>query len=231
MAFLTGLLDDADTRPCGMCDVCAGPRFDVPLHPADVERAAQFLRSQTLEIEPRKRWPVGLSGVRGAIPVTDQLEPGQALCRWGDGGWAVEVRHGKQTAGRFSDDLVEGLAAMVRRWDPQPPPNWITYVPSRRHVELVPDLARRLATQLRLPLLEAVNLVGTPAPQKTMQNSAQQVRNLIEAFRVADDVPTSPVLLVDDIVDSRWTLTIVGRSLRQAGSGPVFPVALASAAG
>ena len=64
-----------------------------------------------------------------------------------------------------------------------------------------------------------------------MQNSAQQVSNVVAAFHVVDGVPNGPVLLVDDIVDSRWTLTVVGRLLRLAGSGPVFPVALASATG
>ncbi|HYH45640.1 MAG TPA: phosphoribosyltransferase, partial [Thermoanaerobaculia bacterium] len=37
-----------------------------------------------------------------------------------------------------------------------------------------------------------------------------------------------PVLLVDDVVDSRWTMTIAAALLRQAGSGPVWPVALAT---
>ena len=107
----------------------------------------------------------------------------------------------------------------------------MTCVPSRRHEHLVPDLTRRLARELDLPFLEVVTLIGSPAPQQTMHNSAQQVRNVVAAFRVVDEVPPGPVLLVDDLVDSRWTLTAVGRLLRLAGSGPVFPVALASATG
>ena len=120
---------------------------------------------------------------------------------------------------------------MVRTWEPQPAPTWVTCVPSRRSEHLVPDLARRVAGELGLPFLEVLAPIGSPAPQKTMQNSAQQVRNVVAAFHVVDEVPSGPVLLVDDLVDSRWTLTVVGRLLRLAGSGPVFPVALASAAG
>jgi ATP-dependent DNA helicase RecQ len=37
------------------------------------------------------------------------------------------------------------------------------------------------------------------------------------------------VLLVDDLVDSRWSLTVAGRLLRLAGSGPVLPLALGQA--
>jgi len=61
-----------------------------------------------------------------------------------------------------------------------------------------------------------------------MQNSAQQARNLAGAFAV-DPWPRviEPVLLVDDMVDSRWTFTLIAALLRAAGSGPVFPVALA----
>lgn len=36
--------------------------------------------------------------------------------------------------------------------------------------------------------------------------------------------------LVDDVVDSGWTMTVLAALLQQAGSGPVFPLALASTA-
>lgn len=44
-------------------------------------------------------------------------------------------------------------------------------------------------------------------------------------------VPGGPVLLVDDMVDSRWTLTIAAWLLLNNGSGPVWPLALAQAGG
>jgi ATP-dependent DNA helicase RecQ len=62
-----------------------------------------------------------------------------------------------------------------------------------------------------------------------MQNSAQQLRNVWEAFEVRGEVPAEPALLVDDIGDSRWTLTVIGRALRLGGSGPVLPFVLAQA--
>jgi ATP-dependent DNA helicase RecQ len=40
---------------------------------------------------------------------------------------------------------------------------------------------------------------------------------------------TGPVLLVDDLVDSGWTMTLAGRALRRAGAGAVMPLALAVA--
>ena len=39
--------------------------------------------------------------------------------------------------------------------------------------------------------------------------------------------PGGPVLLVDDLVDSRWTIAVLAMQLAEAGSGPVYPFALA----
>lgn len=117
------------------------------------------------------------------------------------------------------------------RWEPEPPPTWATAVPSLNHTELVPDFAERLAQRLGLPYRQALTKTRETAPQKSMQNSAQQVANIYDAF-VADPeqiVADEPVLLVDDIVDSRWSLTVCGVKLRRAGAGPVFPVTLAAA--
>ena len=65
-----------------------------------------------------------------------------------------------------------------------------------------------------------------------MRNSAHQAANVDGAFRVREGialaVESGPVLLIDDVVDSRWTMTEIGRVLRRAGFAAVIPVALAS---
>jgi len=38
-----------------------------------------------------------------------------------------------------------------------------------------------------------------------------------------------PVLLVDDIIDSGWTLTMAGYLLKKQGCGQVYPFTLAQA--
>src|SRR5690606_12873563 len=144
------------------------------------------------------------------IPQARQLEEGRALCRWGDGGWGDLVKLGKQVDGRFDDRLVDGLAELVGSWGPEPVPDWITWVPSLNHPELVPELAKRLAAVLGLEAIDAVHKIRATEPQKTMENSAQQLANIEGAFEVIDQPPRTPCLLVDDIVDSRWTLTYVG---------------------
>lgn len=102
-------------------------------------------------------------------------------------------------------------------------------MPSSSTPELVPDFARRLAGALGLGVHDVLRRTRPDRPQKEMENSAQQLRNIYGAFQVVTSLPDGPVLLVDDIVDSRWTLTVVGAALRQAGSGEVHPLALARA--
>lgn len=201
---------------------------------ATVREAVAFLRRTCLPIEPRKKWPHGglpRYGLRGNIATSHRAERGLALCVWRDSGWGDEVYRGKYEVGRFSDDLVVALASMVRDNELRPAPEWVTCLPSLRHPELVPGLARRLAQEVGLPFREVLTKADGRPLQKTMQNSTQQARNLDGALLVSGKVPSQPVLLVDDMVDSRWTLTVAAWLLRSSGSGAVYPVALAVTSG
>ena len=64
-----------------------------------------------------------------------------------------------------------------------------------------------------------------------MQNPTMQADNVLNTLVIRGVVPHSPVLLVDDILDSRWTLTMAGYLLRSQGSGIVYPFTLAQATG
>ena len=119
---------------------------------------------------------------------------------------------------------------MIREWDPQPAPRWVTCVPSLRHPDLVPDFARRLAAALDLPFHPVLIKTDARPEQKTMANSVQQARNIDGSLALTSrSVSDGPVLLVDDMVDSRWTLTVSAWLLRKAGSGEVWPMALSFA--
>jgi ATP-dependent DNA helicase RecQ len=202
--------------------------------PALVDEARGFLRRADLPIEPRVQWPAGglrQYGTRGKIKEEHQAQPGKALCVWGDGGWGALVRHGKYAAGRFDDQLVMVCVLLVRRWNPQPPPAWVTCIPSLRHPLLVPDFAQRLAHALELPFHPVLVKTTERPEQKSMSNSAQQARNVDGSLTLAGSLPAGAVLLVDDMVDSRWTLTVAAWLLRSNGSGEVWPLALALAGG
>jgi ATP-dependent DNA helicase RecQ len=165
--------------------------------------------------------------VKGSIPDHYVAQPGKALARWGDSGWGKLVKQGKQTDKRFDDALVNACLTMIREWNPNPVPTWVTCIPSRRHPALVKDFAQRLANGLSLPFVEALEKTDERPEQKNMANSAQQARNVDGALKITSKPLPGAVLLVDDMVDSRWTLTVASYLLRTAGSGPVWPLALA----
>jgi ATP-dependent DNA helicase RecQ len=231
MQFLSDELNDPAAHPCGKCSNCQHAVLDVAFPSLSAEEATWFLTVLDLPIPPRKQWLSGHSfeGQCGKISPCFQNQPGRTLCQWGDPGFGELVRNGKHQLGRFSDRLLAAAVALIReRWIPQPAPAWVTCVPSRRHGALVPDFARRLAGELRLPFVDCIHKVKETEPQKTRRNSLMQMCNLERAFDLNQaTVQIGPVLLVDDLVDSRWTFTVLGFNLRQAGSGPVFPFALA----
>lgn len=195
-----------------------------------VDAAMAFLRRTSLPIEPRKKWPDGGMphyGVKGLIAPAHQAESGKALCVWGDAGWGNLVRRGKYHDGRFDDALVDACVKMLHDWHPQPAPTWVTCVPSLRHPELVPQFAQRLASALGLPFHPVLAKTDDRPEQKTMENSTQQARNIDGSLALSGPpLPHGAVLLVDDMVDSRWTLTVAAWLLRQNGAGVVWPMAL-----
>jgi ATP-dependent DNA helicase RecQ len=212
----------------------AVPAISAEVDSGLIREAESFLRRTWLPLEPRKQWANGglpRMGVRGNIARVHRAEAGKVLCFWGGAGWGAEVRRGKYHDGRFSDDLVNACVAMVREWMPEPAPEWVTCVPSLRHPGLVPDFARRLAAALGLPIVESLQKAEARPEQKTMANSIQQARNVDGSLEIRDGtVQDGAVLLVDDMVDSKWTLTVAAFLLRTNGSGPVHPLALASTA-
>ncbi|MBL9118061.1 MAG: RecQ family ATP-dependent DNA helicase [Verrucomicrobiaceae bacterium] len=229
MEFLVRALDGEASEHQPPCVVPLAETFDEGI----AREALTYLRRTSLELKPRLQWPGGglpHMNVSGNIAEAFRAQPGRILCIWNDAGWGSLVKQGKSRDGHFADQLVEACAAMVRSWAPQPAPAWVTCIPSRRHPNLVPDFARRLATALNLPFHAVLEKTDDRPAQKQMANSSQQARNVDGALAARGQVPTGPVLLVDDMVDSKWTLTVAAYLLTSNGSGPVYPLALASTA-
>ncbi|HBO0620169.1 TPA: ATP-dependent DNA helicase RecQ, partial [Pseudomonas aeruginosa] len=196
MGFLIGALDgdpSAVTEP-------ALPPLPISVDAELVKAAVAFLRRTSLPIEPRKKWPDGgmpQYSIKGFIAPEHQAESGKALCVWGDAGWGGLVRQGKYHDGHFSDDLVAACVKMIKEWDPQPAPTWLTSVPSLRHPDLVPNFAQRLAAALGLPFHMVISKTDARPEQKTMANSTQQARNIDGSLALnGQPIPPGPVLLV-----------------------------------
>jgi ATP-dependent DNA helicase RecQ len=220
MAFLRNELDDP-SEPCGRCVNCLGELLDVAAGQDLVPAADAFLGSQSILIEPRKQPPAGLKGLTLR---KQRLEPGRALARYGESGLGARIERGRLRR-RFDAGLVAESARLLGRSAPEPSPTWVTSVPNRDS-EAITEFARKLADRLGLDYIDSVVRVSDNARQDEMNNSYQQAINVLRAFAVSHTRP-GPVLLVDDLIDSNWTMSVIGNLLIQHGSGAVFPFALA----
>ena len=231
MEFLVRALDG---DPEGISPPGLPPLATEP-DPSLVRTAIAFLRRTSLPFEPRRRWPSGglrNYGLHGLIVPAFRAQPGKALCVWGDAGWSGLVSQGKYRDGHFSDELVGACRRLIEEWNPEPVPEWVACIPSRRHPDLVPDFAGRLANSLGLPFRQVLVKVEDRPEQKMMENSTQQARNVDGSLTLTKEaLPDGPLLLVDDMVDSRWTFTVAAWLLRSNGSGEVWPLALAQVGG
>jgi ATP-dependent DNA helicase RecQ len=234
MEFLRSALDDPAAAPCGRCWVCAGTADPVARDPAVVDAAVRYLRTIEVPIEPRRAWPRGLAAPKGNIGPAIRAGDGRALCRVGDAGWWPAVEAARAT-GEVADDLVDGIAAALKRWDWGARPRWVTWIPSRRHDGLLAEVAGRIGALGKLAVHQPLARTAR-APdrhQDEFANSAHKVGNVWGAFEVvraalpSPDVLAGPVLLLDDVLDTGWTMTVAAARLREAGAGAVDPFVLA----
>jgi len=206
------------------------PMLPTVANPELTKEAIAFLKRTGLPIEPRKQWPAGgmpRYGIKGRIPQDMQANTGMSLCIWGDAGWGKVVQEGRYVDKQFSDELVDACVELFYKWLPNPAPTWVTCLPSLRHPELVPDFAKRLAEALELPFYPALVKLEHCQEQKHMTNSIQQALNIDGSMNIDHEcIQSGPVLLIDDIVNSRWTSTVAAWLLRSNGSGDVWPLAL-----
>ncbi|MEU5920703.1 RecQ family ATP-dependent DNA helicase [Streptomyces sp. NPDC047141] len=253
MEFLRRQLDDEEAAPCGRCDNCAGNRFDPKVSVAALDAAKGELGRPGVEVEPRKMWPTGLAAVgvdlKGRIPPGEQSFGGRALGRLSDIGWGNRLRPllADGTAdGPVPDDVVQAVVHVLADWakgpggwasgapDAPSRPAGVVTVASHRKPRLVGSLGQRIAEIGRMPLLGTVEYAPEAEELRLSRtNSAQRVVGLQRTLTVPPELAGrladagGPVLLVDDLSDTGWTLAVAARLLRRAGAEGVFPLVLA----
>jgi ATP-dependent DNA helicase RecQ len=235
MEFLQRSLDDDTAAPCGRCDNCAGTWFPREIGQAATTQAAESLDRVGVPIEARRAWPTGADRlsvpVKGRIPADEQAGEGRALARLTDLGWGGALRE-RFAAGAadapVTPQLLDGCVRVLAGWGWEERPVAVVAMPSRSHPLLVDSLARGLADVGRLPYLGALEPIGGGPTGQPGGNSVFRLAGVWDRLGAQHlDVPAGPVLLVDDLVDSRWTMTVAARVLRQAGATQVLPFALA----
>ncbi|GAB3447764.1 RecQ family ATP-dependent DNA helicase [Phycicoccus ginsengisoli] len=238
MAFLQESLDDDSAAPCGRCDGCAGPWFPTEVPDTAVTTARGRLERAGVELEPRAQWPTGMDRlgvpVKGRIPAEESMQAGYAVARLTDLGWGQRLRELLRSPDAPVDPaLLRSCVPILRDWGWQERPVAVAAVPSRTRPQLVESFGHGLAEMGRLQWLGPLQLVDGGPVGEAGGNSAFRLANVWERLgldaqqhRAVSEL-TGPVLLVDDLASSRWTLTVAAQVLRRAGASGVLPFVLA----
>ncbi len=246
MEFLRRELDDPGATACGRCDNCTGQPWPTGVPDAGAQAARDRLARPGVSVEPRKMWPTGMKALgidaSGKIPASRTAEPGRALGRLTDVGWGATLRAllaegapDEPVTAQLTDAVVKVLAA----WDWVQRPVSVVAMPSRSRPLLVDSLGQRIADIGRLAYLGALGYATPDGPGPRRHNSAQRLASLWRSLAVPDELrdalkasaPDGPVLLVDDQIDTGWTMTVAAAQLRDAGAPAVLPLVLATTTG
>lgn len=238
MAFLQRSLDDDTAQPCGRCDVCAAPWFSDDIPDEAMLVAGRSLGAVGAVIETRAQWPTGMPrlgvDVKGKIMQDEQAAPGRALARTSDLAWGARLRTALAHDAPVSNEMVKACVQVLAQWKWATRPVAIVAMPSRSHPELVSSLAEQISRIGRLPLLGTLDLAHGGPLGEPGGNSAFRLANVWDRIVVGPDLAAAlestrgPVLLVDDRVDSRWTIAVASRALRRSGATAVLPLVLAA---
>ncbi len=239
MDYLRRELDDPAAAACGRCDNCTGMTRAAGVSQASEDAARARLRRPGVTLQPRRMWPTGMAklgvAVTGRISADEVAEPGRSVGRLTDIGWGAALR--RLLADGAPDqavpgDLFKAVVQVLAAWDWGQRPAAVVTVPSRTRPAMITALGERIAATGSLAYLGSLGYLGSEPPGR-QHNSAQRLAALSRTLTVPGPLQAAlataggPVLLVDDRVDTGWTMTLAARLLRGCGAPAVLPFALA----
>ena len=248
MKFITEELDDPNPQECNICSKCDTDHFPIEASQENIFKALEFLNQDYQLIDPRKRWPTEIF-TSTIIPFNEHIEQGRAMCILEDAGWGQDVKKCFNNKAYLSDDFLKASVYLIKeKWNPEPFPDIMTFIPGEND-NIMHDFCERLSLELKINYDKdakyiLINKKDKP-PMIKMENSHHKVLNGMDKwsvqaasgqsgtrlYKLNDDPPEidknhqNRILLIDDIVDSRWTFTILGAMLRKFGY-IVYPFSL-----
>ena len=244
LEFLRRKLDDVSAVPCGRCDNCSGDSLSNIVSPDTLQELRAYLDCAGIPISPRLVWPTGLPvigvNLKGRIAASESAVPGRAIACLSDIGWGEQLRELLDSADADTPTpniVLRRACQVLHDWAKSGGPRVtaVVAIQSRRRKTIVGTLAHSLAQATGCPFLGELAIVERPAKTGD-SNSARRVAALFEKFRLSPQLASvcrtsaASILLVDDLIDSGWTMTLAARTLRQAGAVSVVPFALATTA-
>lgn len=225
LSYTVDCLNNPHGPACGRCANCVGrPLISQDYSMESLYKAQEYINHLILKIEPRLQWPITDLTRQTRIPYP--FQPGICLSKYGDAGYGAMVKQDKYRANEYRDELLAKTINILRSEVLKNDIQLLTYVPSLRN-DKVKIFAKKLAAALRLRFFEVIEKSEAP-PQKSMRNSSFQCQNALQSFSVPSNVSIfGKAMLVDDIMDSRWTLAVCANLLGECGCESVIPFCLA----
>lgn len=225
MKYIADELDAPDLQTkCGICAHCRNREF-ITLdkdHPM-INIASLYKNKLHGEIQPRKRWSnnkkidEALQFETGWTYTTDSYSPvGRKFM------FERERNH-------FSDQTTLQISQFLKDMIVDNNIHAIVAVPSLRRPNLTQNLAKAVAEYNKIEYIEAVVKTSAGDKQSDMLNSIMQeqnIRNTI-ALQNTEQLQDKIILLIDDTVNSKWTMTVIASELLQHAN-KVYPFALVS---
>jgi len=172
-------------------------------------RRVDFLRGDMVSVEPRKLWAPG-----AVLGLGGKIDPGNGSWRgpsvYGDAGGRPAVLAGKYEAPRVPapTSFKASVAAIVSHGS-RPGPGVGDSAPVRNPQGARRGLARALADALGLPFADCLTVRVDGLRRRRCSTRAaapERAPQLGHPSRTLSE--PGPVLLVDDHVDSGWTMTV-----------------------
>ena len=241
LEFLRRCLDDSLAVPCGRCDNCTRTSLPSEVLKETLSALRAFVDRVGVRVAPRTQWPTGLRLLRiplsGRIPSDEVADTGRVIARLTDLGWGEELRALFDGASdqRVPNRVIDLALQVLSDWQQEARFNvgGVVVLESLRRSSLVTSFAEGIAAGIGVPILGRLSLGEVPDGSKA--NSARRVGALYGRVAVSDGLAVAckeagkSIVLVDDLVDSGWTMTLAARALRRAGASSVLPLAIASA--
>ncbi|WP_290198311.1 RecQ family ATP-dependent DNA helicase [Corynebacterium guangdongense] len=238
LVFLRSQLDDPtlDGSVCGRCDNCTGNHLDPAVDAAMADRVTAKMRAPGVLLTQRRQWPSGLSRVKGKIT---GVGPGRALGRLNDvaRGPALRELVGERAwvpgTDWKSDPWLSRIVAVLADWDWTRRPTTVVALGAsdEQTTAFLARVAQAIAAVGRMDF-GGVLPVAAGAGEVTAQNSAYRVLGLLDHYDVralAGELSgEAPILLLTDVVDTGWSVTVAGAALHTATGREVLPFALAA---
>jgi ATP-dependent DNA helicase RecQ len=253
MEYLRRELDDPAAAPCGRCDNCTQRRWPAAVTETAARAARDHLLRPGTEVPPRKMWPTGMRDlgidIAGKLGPDVSAEAGRTLGGLTDLGWGPRLRAllaqeppagdaarpAPSPDGPVPDDILAAVVKVLAAWDWAQRPVAVIAMPSRTRPLLIASMASQVARIGRMPYLGPLDY-GEPAKPARQHNSAQRLRAVWNSVVVPGAMRDGlarldgPVLLVDDRIETGWTMTVAAMRLREAGASAVLPLVLATTA-